>query len=372
MYKKFIELFLFLLILSHCSNNSYDKNIYIDFIIENNSYYNFSRFLFLPEEKILILIFFNPESYIEENPEILNQNINFNSYIEQKNNLQKKLKAFKLITKNDPDFYLRFNKDNFIRFVNFIEGLELFITSDLTLENAHFLFLKGKHKFYGEKVYEFISLNEPYQKGNYHIISQNKHFRFETILLNLIYQLRFKTSTLLKENQIEYLYRFLETNMSKKDFKYFLQSISEYEFIALELPLNIVKNPLDNENALFLNIAKSIQIYQDLLNQIHKYKNNQFLITLEILNASGVNRMANKVKAIINSQYYQVLTVDNFPAILEETFLISNNGNLLELNQVKKLLYVDEKNVFFIRRIKDVGFSYIIGKDFNIKKLLKH
>ncbi|GIX41094.1 MAG: hypothetical protein KatS3mg129_0827 [Leptospiraceae bacterium] len=372
MYKRILNFFIiFILLYCNLSENN-DKNIHINLILQDKEYYNFSRLVFFPEHKIILLIFFNPESLLEYDSEKLNPSmIDFKKYEEQRKNINKKLEIFEEITGNEVNYYIQFNKDNFIRFIDFIEGLYLFLPTNLELKEQNHIHLSGNNLYFGEKLYEYISSDEYYESGNYHIISQNKHFRFETMLLNLIYQLRFKTDSFRKDNQLDIIYKFINTNMNKKELQNFFEILLENHFLILELPLVSVVNKQKNETELFVHINKAKQIYQETLVQLNHLNNQKEPITLEILNASGVNRLANSVKASIDSQYYKVLAVDNFPYYLEETFLISNNGNSIELNQLKNLLYIHEKNIFFIRRIKDVEFSYILGKDFNIKKLSK-
>jgi hypothetical protein len=371
MYKIIFSLLFVFLFGCNITNKS-DTDIHINFIINDLNYYNFTRMVFFPKEKITLLVFYNPESYLEENPEKLNNtNIDFKKYQDQKNDVEKKVKIFNKITQKNENFYLRIDRDNFIRFINFINGIKIFLPSNLELENTDYLHIKGDHTYFGENLYEFFTLNERYESGSYHIISQNKHFRFETMMLNLIFQLKFKEEILQKQNQLDILYSFFNTNLSKKDFQNFLETLVEYDFLIVEAPLIPVKFPTNSETDLFVHIPKSKELYNHYLNKI---KSNNILkdpITLEILNASGINRLANRVKAIIDSQNYKVLATDNFSFDLDETFLICNNGNSLELKQLIGLLYIPEKNIYFLRRIKDVGFTYILGHDFNVKKFLK-
>lgn len=367
-YKYYI--IIILLLFTYCSNTKNDfKEIHIDFIINDDKINHFNRFVFLPDKKVVFILFFNGDAnYDPSIQETSTEEVDFVS----NQSLQNKLNYFDQITEKKSDYFIRFNKNNFIKFINFIEGIRFFIPDKLLLNNSDFIHYDGEQLYFGEKLYEYIFMMENYDKDSYAIISQNRHFRYETFILNFIYQLQEKKHILQKENQRNYILKFLETNLKPIEIQYFFESLLEYDFILIEFPLISKKNIKTKETLLFLNLEKSKMIYQQTLtNLINQKEEEETPITIEILNASLVNRLGNRVKSIIDSKLYKVLSVDNYLKELNNTYLISNHGNSFQLKKLKKLLHIQEKNVYFIRRIKDVEFSYILGTDFNIKTLIK-
>ncbi len=368
-FKKLITIFfcIQILFLSCKNDNTIDKEIHIDFLLKDESgYYNFTRMVFLPDYKKILFLFYNPDANFSKT---ITENTNFIAQNIPEQTVKEKIENFVIITNKPSDFYITIDKKNFIRFIDYIEGIYIFLPERIILQNSDYIYLPGEKIFYGDKVFDYISTIENYERGNYFIVSQNKHFRFETILLNLIYQLKFKKHIINKQNQFQYVINFFQTNMDQNELNNFFISLIQYDFFLLELPLISVKNNIKNETELFLNIEKSQQIYNSIIQLIKTYPQKE--ITLEILNTTKVNRLANRVKTLIDSQYYKVLGTDNFPMELEKSILICYNGNTIDLKKLINLLNISEKNIYFLRKIKEVGFSYLLGKDFDVKKLLK-
>lgn len=370
--RKFLFILLIIFLIQFCSNqsNSYQQ-IHVDLILEDNNFYNFTRIIYFPEKKITVFLFINPEAYFD--PKITEENINniSNEYFLtlKKQKIEDKISLLNSILNKNSNFNITFTKENFIRFINFTEGIKIFLPTITELQESDYFFKNGFHKLFGENVYEFLSKEEQ------NLINENeysifyKHYRWETIILNFFYQLQFKLKLIENKNQLSYLYSFMNTNTNQENIKFFLKSIAESKFFLLEFPL-IAKKHI-NQNYFFLNIEKSKELHHNYIKNIFDQENKKTSVNLEILNANGTDRLANRVKMRIHSDQFKVLNVDNYPFLLPNTILLCNFPNGYELDKIAHLMNLNKNSVYFYRTIKDIPFSIILGEDFSIKNLLK-
>ncbi|MCS7205234.1 MAG: LytR C-terminal domain-containing protein [Leptospiraceae bacterium] len=369
MFKKIYKFyFIIIFLLLSCSKEDYfEKEIHLDFVVTLGNYYNFSRWIFIPEKELTLLLFFNPDSYVVKEKDILSENIRFEEYKTQ--SWEEKIEVFKKITQKNPNSRIHLKDQQFEQMIDFLEGLELFLIQRLQfLESDHF-FLEGKSRFYSDYLKDYLVSLETYERGNYYIASQNRHFRFETFLLNFLYQLRDKRTIFEKDNQIKVLHNILKSEIHIDDLRKLFFTLASYDFLVVEFPLMVVSNHQTNEKELVLNLEKSKEVYESVVENIKTQ--NEIEVTLEILNASEVNRLANRLKSIIDSQKYKVMATENFPFPLEETILVNNNGNSLFIKEIRKILNIDEKRIYFYKRTREVGLSLILGKDFEMNKFIR-
>ncbi|MFN3603082.1 MAG: hypothetical protein ACK4UJ_00060 [Leptonema sp. (in: bacteria)] len=372
--KKFLYIILFITLFC-TKEKQVHKQIHIDLSLENDSFYNFVRMVYFPEKKTTLFLFYNPLAIID--PRITEENINdINKdffYNSQKQNLSEKIAILNTITGKTSDITISFTKESFIRLLNFSEGLNLFLPKKLELKESEYYFKEGFHSLFGENAYEFISLLEPTQEENKDLILLYRHLRWETLLLNFFYQLKFKPKLIKQENQIKYLYSFLNTNTNIETIKNIFSSIGESKFFLIEFPLIAKQNFSSKETLFFLNIKKTQNLYNSFVSNLShiENQNTRDSIYLEILNANGTDRLANRVKMRIHSEQFKVLNTDNFYYTIPYTILLCNFPNGFEIQKIQNLLSLKENQIYFYRMIQDIPYSLILGKDFSIKSLLK-
>lgn len=370
--RKFLFILFIIFFLQFCSDrsNSYQQ-VHIDFTLEDNDFYNFVRIIYFPEKKITVFVFINPEAYFD--PKITEENIDNISYdyflTLKKQQKEEKISLLNSILNKNSNFYISFTKENFIRFINFTEGIKIFLPTAIELPESEYFFKNGFHKLFGENVYEFFSKEEHTLMNENEYAIFYKHYRWETIILNFFYQLQFKPKLYENKNQFSYLYSFMKTNTNKENIQWFLKSITESKFFLLELPL-IAKKQI-NQNHFFLNIPKSKNLYENYIKNLFDQENKKTSVNLEILNANGTDRLANRVKMRIHSDQFKVLNVDNYSFLIPHTILLCNIPNGYELDKITNLLNLKKNFVYFYRTIKDIPYGIILGEDFSIKNLLK-
>ncbi len=344
-----------------------NDEIHYDFVVyDNQNFYNFSRLIFFPNNKMALIIFFNSQSIVDER---ISESLTKKNLDEKKFDLwNRKILVFKEITGFRTNYYLYFNKENFIKFFNYLGGINMMLLRRIDLINSQFVYLNKKMLFFGEKLYDYISLDENLQDQTIMEVLE-KQYRFQNFFINFIYQLPSKKQIFTNEVELKVLSSFMETNLEQREIKNFFLNLIEYDFLVMEMPL--IHKRIGNNDSMILHIEKSRQIYKDTKSRFEENQSDEETITMEIFNAASINRLANNVKSYIHSKTLQVLGTDTYPEELESTVLIDNKGNSKKLKKLEKLLNVSRENIFYIKRISDVEFTFILGKDFNIKTFLK-
>lgn len=362
-----------ILLTGNCQDTRYfDKEYHIHFVVELDGYYNFSRWILLPEKKLILLLFFNPEAYIETDAGKL-QDTSFISpeAIEayRRQGWKEKLEAFTIITGKKATSQILMDQKKFLRLIDYLGGVKVFLPVKPGYVDPEMYYFAGVNHLYSDGAGELILSLEKHDPGEYPVASQNRHFYFETLLLNFLYRLRFQKELLEKENRWQVIYRFFQTDLSSEDVKKVFLSFMNYDMQVVEFPLQVVRIPYSVTGYMFLNIPKSQEMWESSLKKITE--GEEAKLTLEILNATGRNRLASQLKSILDAGSYRVLNTDNFPGKLTETVLISNNGNTAAIAEFRKIFSIDEKNIYFYKRTKDAELTLILGDDFHFQKLIR-
>ncbi len=366
--KKFF-IFIFLSFLSVCRNSTpfFYNQIHIDFWFQSESYYNFVRIVNIPEKKSTFFLFFYPESFAEPYSKL-------NSTVEEeelkKQSLSKKISIFSSITNKNPDLSISLDKHSLIRLINFTEGINVFLPIGLNFQEADYYYNVGFHKLFGENIYEFIFLLETDQQETEEYLKLHRHYRWQTFVLNFFYQIKLKPKLLHQKNQMKYLHSLMNTNTSVDDLNTILLSITESKFFLIELPL-IAFNLSQNKPVYVLNFEKAKELYHSYISDLKNVETKKNSVFLEIINANGTDRLANRVKMRIHSDQFKVLHTDNFSTTIPRTILLCNNLKGKDLEKIQNLMSLNEDQIYFYRTLKEIPFTLILGEDFSIKNLLK-
>lgn len=351
-----------------CKNSTilFHSQIHIDFWFKSEFYYNFVRIVYFPEQKTTLFLFFYPEANINKDSQDLqskDENLKSQSLLD-------KISVFSSITNKNPDITISLDKSSLIRLVNFTEGMNVFLPIQLNFTKSDFNFTVGSHKLFGEDIYEFLTLLESEQENNKEFIELFRHYRWQTFILNFFYQLKSKPKLLQKENQMVHIHSLLKTNANINQLNTIFMSILGSKFFLLEFPVLAFSHSQGNP-VYALNFTKAKEMYSSFVYELGELETKKIPVNLEIINANGTDRLANRVKMRIHSEQFKVLNTDNFSTTIPNTILLCNYPKGRDLNKIQNLLFLKEDQIFFYRTLKDVPYTLILGEDFSIKNLLK-
>ncbi|QFI14872.1 LCP family protein [Borrelia sp. CA_690] len=262
--------------------------------------------------------------------EDLKGNISWFKDLYKKNSFNRFLSKIYTQLSHESDYYIRFQKENFVKLIDYLGGVRLLVKSPVkvySLENS-ILIPSGTSNFDGDKAYDYLRYFNDVNQFEERIEFFKEFFK----------KLLFQISDFGIENDIFFkIYSMLDTNLSEVIFKY------------------IVKNyKINNDKIISINIKGQEEIFKDsnnnLIRVVFPYyggailkesvdKLNKELINegveeivkIIVLNGTKIVGLAKKTANIFNSLKFKVLKFGNADKNSYKNTLIINNSDNLEM-----------------------------------------
>ncbi|EEF84482.1 LCP family protein [Borreliella spielmanii] len=262
--------------------------------------------------------------------EDLKGNVSWFKDLYKKNSFNKFLSKIYTQLSHESDYYIRFQKENFVRLVDYLGGIRLLVKNPVKVYSFEdsILIPSGTSNFDGDKAYDYLRyFNDVNQ------FEERCEF-FKEFFKKLLFQI----SDFGIENEIFFkIYSMLDTNLSEVVFKYIVKNykINNNKIISINIKgqEEIFK---DNNN----NLIKVVfpyyggAILKESVDKLNKELINEGLeeiVKIVVLNGTKVVGLAKKTANIFNSLKFKVLKFGNADKNSYKNTLIINNSDNLEM-----------------------------------------
>lgn len=277
----------------------------------------------------------------------------------------------KEIFERSADFRIKLSPDSMARIIDLCEGVNFLIENSQFFEKGLFQYPEGIQFFSGRQSVEFSLAKGKAEQGSEYLADIDQLNRAESILLNFLWQFRDHFAAIDNQPSIELIHSLMETDLSVERLKSLLSifgSDSSFDVVVLDASLELATVGF-GQKVLIFNVNRSKILYQDYL---HTINNKVDGFPIQVLNGTDIPRLAARVKDLIHNRGVRVLTTDNYKnQDLAESTIIEHSGDFRKARLLKELVGVKANQVFFRRRSLDIQSTLIVGKDFNMKSLLK-
>ena len=263
--------------------------------------------------------------------EDLKGNVSWFEDLYKKNNFREFLSKIFRQLNHEPDYYIRLKKNNFLKFIDYIGGLQLFVKNPVKIYDLTrpILIPFGNSFFDGDKSYDYLSYFRD-------IASYNERFEFfKEFFKKFLSQFSdFKE----EHDYLSKMYFMLDTNLSETIFKYIFTNYK-----------------MNNEKSIFINIKGQEETFKDnddnLIKVIFPYyggavlkesienlnrdlmgeNKNEEAIKVIVLNGTKTAGLARNVADIFKSFKFKVVRFGNADNHNYSHTLIINNSDNLEI-----------------------------------------
>ncbi|SCW26392.1 transcriptional attenuator, LytR family [Borreliella japonica] len=262
--------------------------------------------------------------------EDLKGNISWFKDLYKKNSFNKFLSKIYTQLSHESDYYIRFQKENFVKLIDYLGGVRLLVKNPVKIYSFEdsILIPSGTSNFDGDKVYDYLRYFNDVNQFEERIEFFKEFFK----------KLLFKISDFGIENDNFFkIYSMLDTNLSEVVFKYIVKNykINNDKIISINIKgqEEIFK---DNDN----NLIKVVFPYYggailkesvDKLNKELINEGAEEIVKIIILNGTKVAGLAKKTTNIFNSLKFKVLKFGNADKNSYKNTLIINNSDNLEM-----------------------------------------
>ncbi|WP_024653271.1 LCP family protein [Borrelia persica] len=275
-------------------------------------------------------------------------NISWFEALYKKNNFSEFLsKVFRQLN-HEPDYYIRFKKDNFVRFIDYLGGVRLLVKNPVKVYSLvrPILIPSGNSVFDGDKAYDYLSYFRD-------IASYDERCEFYKEFFKRIL-------TQFSDFQEEYdyfskMYVMLDTNLSETVFKYILTNykINDEKLIFINVKGQEETFKDDDDNLIkvvfpYYGGAVLKESIENLNRLLIDGTRTEDVIKIIILNGTQTPGLARNVSDIFKSLKFKVLRFGNADKHNYSHTLIINNSDNLEIA-------IKVGNVIKARNIKPIS-----------------
>ncbi|MCD2332290.1 LCP family protein [Borreliella americana] len=262
--------------------------------------------------------------------EDLKGNISWFKDLYKKNSFNKFLSKIYTQLSHESDYYIRFQKENFVKLIDYLGGVRLLVKNPVKVYSFEdsILIPSGTSNFDGDKAYDYLRYFNDVNQFEERIEFFKEFFK----------RLLFQISDFGIENDNFFkIYSMLDTNLSEVVFKYIVKNykINNDKIISINIKgqEEIFK---DNDN----NLIKVVFPYYggailkesvDKLNKELVNEGAEEIVKIVVLNGTKVVGLAKKTANIFNSLKFKVLKFGNADKNSYKNTLIINNSDNLEM-----------------------------------------
>ncbi|WNY66199.1 LCP family protein [Borreliella andersonii] len=262
--------------------------------------------------------------------EDLKGNISWFKDLYKKNSFNKFLSKIYTQLSHESDYYIRFQKENFVKLIDYLGGVKLLVKNPVKIYNFEdsILIPSGTSNFDGDKAYDYLRyFNDVNQ------FEERVEF-FKEFFKKFLFQI---SDFGIENDNFFRIYSMLDTNLSEVVFKYIVKNykINNDKIISINIKgqEEIFK---DNDN----NLIKVVfpyyggAILKESVEKLNKELVNEGveeIVKIIVLNGTKVVGLAKKTANIFNSLKFKVLKFGNADKNSYESTLIINNSDNLEM-----------------------------------------
>ena len=321
--------------------------------------YLYGRLILLPQERQAVLFFLNTDARQEPASAPFRNGIGIFA------------EPMQAITGKKQDYKMTLQVESLSRIIDLTDGLEFFVEDATVFDNGKYQYLEGVQLFSGSQSVEFLLHQGRFEKGSEYLSYIERLNRAESVLLNFLWQLPAKKDQIRPE-YLDLIYSLIETDLQPEKFRELYNLFSDdnsFQVIVLTTPLELGA-PVMGEKTLIFNTDRAKQGYNELLQSLQSKVDG---FPIQVLNGTETNRLAGRVKELIHNRGVRVLATDNYrDTNFARTIAIEHSGDFRKAKLLMELLGLSRNQVFFRRRGLDLHASVILGKDFDVKSLLKN
>lgn len=152
----------------------------------------------------------------------------------------------------------------------------------------------------------------------------------------------------------------MKNNFRKNIFNYFLNiSILILVGICIYFAFSIIMSS---------STSKSRGDLKDVKDTTKKQTTNQpnLSIQIDILNATGENRIAAKFRDYLKQKGFDVVDMGNYKSEQERTLVVDKCGDITKSKRIADALGISQKNIIQqLERSNFIDATVLIGKDYN-------
>lgn len=307
--------------------------------------------------------------------EDLKGNISWFKDLYKKNSFAKFLSKIYTQLSHESDYYIRFQKENFVKLIDYLGGVRLLVKNPVKVYSFEdsILIPSGTSNFDGDKAYDYLRyFNDVNQ------FEERVEF-FKEFFKKLLFQI---SDFGIENDNFFKIYSMIDTNLSEVVFKYIFKNykINNDKIISINIKgqEEIFK---DNDN----NLIKVVFPYYggailkesvDKLNKELVNEGAEEIVKIVVLNGTKVAGLAKKTANIFNSLKFKVLKFGNADKNSYKNTLIINNSDNLEMavrvgevikaTNIKPISEVQTKRLLELDNL-DINPDVIVvlGDDFN-------
>ncbi|APS98950.1 hypothetical protein Bmayo_03950 [Borreliella mayonii] len=307
--------------------------------------------------------------------EDLKGNISWFKDLYKKNSFNKFLSKIYTQLSHESDYYIRFQKENFVKLIDYLGGVRLLVKNPVKVYSFEdsILIPSGTSNFDGDKAYDYLRYFNDVNQFEERVEFFKEFFKK---LLFQILDFGIENDNFLK------IYSMLDTNLSEVVFKYIVKNykINNDKIISINIKgqEEIFK---DNDN----NLIKVVFPYYggailkesvDKLNKELVNEGAEEIVKIVVLNGTKVVGLAKKTANIFNSLKFKVLKFGNADKNSYKNTLVINNSDNLEMavrvgesiktSNIKPISEVQTKRLLELDNLDiNPDVIVILGDDFN-------
>ncbi len=279
------------------------------------------------------------------------------------------LRQVATLTGIESDFHLVLSTEQLRRLVDYLEGVEIFLSNPVDLEtpSGRILLPSGSVTLDGDKALEYLG----YQVEGESVSDRIR--REHELVLGILRKINQLYSPAFADNLMTYLYPDFKTDMDEKSFLSFLSELSSLEVDRMVFQEVLgTRRRVDDQILLFPHydgklLKETVKQMEDSLSDFDVLKDEQLVVSLEIQNGTNRSGLAGRTAEIFKSYGYQIASVKNADSNkYESTVILDKKGDPAAVQRVANLIKCTRIHTEVDRnRDETVDIIVILGKDFD-------
>jgi polyisoprenyl-teichoic acid--peptidoglycan teichoic acid transferase len=279
------------------------------------------------------------------------------------------LKQVAALTGIHPDFHLIINTTTFVRMIDYLEGVEIFLSNPVDNRSEDHLVLlpSGSVTLDGDKSLDYLRYEQEGESVSDRIRREHE------LVLGILRKLNQLYNPIFAENMMTYLLPDIETDMDQNSFGSFLSELSSLEVDRMVFQEVLgTRRMVDNQLLLFPHydgklLKETVKQMEDSLSNFDVLRDEKLIVSLEIQNGTTRNGLAGRTAEIFKSYGYQIASVKNADTSkYENTVILDKKGDPAAAQRVANLIKCTRIHTEVDRnRDETVDIIVILGKDFD-------
>ncbi len=273
------------------------------------------------------------------------------------------------LTGIDSDFYVIISAGTLVHLVDFLEGVEIFLSNpvDIQEEGKLILLPSGSVTLDGDKALDYLKYEQEGESVGDRIRREHE------LVMGILRKTNQLYSPVMAENLMMYLLPGIRTDMDQKSFGSFLSELSSLEVDRMVFQEVLgTRRKVDNQILLFPHydgklLKETVKQMEDSLSDFDILKDEKLIVSLEIQNGTTRNGLAGRTAEIFKSYGYQISSIKNADSTkYENTVILDKKGDPSSVQRVANLIKCTKIHTEVDRnRDETVDIIVILGKDFD-------